>query len=304
MVCSLRGVINVQAHELTNPLIPEPGMSDPHVLVVEDVCYLFTGHDVGHGVPNWVMPDWRIYRSEDLKMWKQVGVIDPKDNYMGKGNTHCWAGDIATRNGKYYWYFSNHNKETGVMVADHPEGPYVDSLGGPLVDSFDPSIFTDEDDTSYIVYGAHEYKIARLKESMIELDEAPRVIPVDHKGVFNVVDKSSLHKHNGIYYLSCSAAYATSYNVYGPYVYKGRVGENCGLETSFAHGDFFEWRGDWYHVWCRYRNRKQDRVRDCFIAPVNYEKDGSMKDDLSALTHKENGNLFVNHQTIKKKASR
>lgn len=127
---------------LTNPLIDEPGMSDPHALVVEDVCYLFTGHDVGFGVNDWVMPDWRIYRSEDLQTWSHVGTISPAGNYMGAGNTDCWAGDIVERNGKYYWYFSNRKESTGVMVSSSPEGPYVDCLGRPLLDSFDPSAST------------------------------------------------------------------------------------------------------------------------------------------------------------------
>jgi hypothetical protein len=262
------------------PLIDEAGMSDPHVLVREDACYLFTGHDVGFGLADWVMPDWRIYRSEDLRAWEHVGTIDPRDNYMGAGNTNCWAGDIVQRNGRFYWYFSNHNKETGVMVASRPEGPYVDALGGPLVDSFDPTLFVDDDGSPYIIYGAHDYRIARLKDSMIELAEEPRLIPVDRKGVFNIVDKNSLHKHNGIYYLSCSAAYATSMSLYGPYTYRGRVGIDCGLGTSFAHGDFFAWKGQWYHVWCKYRDRSKDRIRDCFIAPVIYDADGAMRDDL------------------------
>lgn len=267
--------------KLKNPLIDEPGMSDPHMLVRKEACYLFTGHDVGHGVKEWVMPDWRIFRSEDLSSWEHVGTISPSDNYMGEGNTNCWAGDIAERNGRFYWYFSNHNKETGVMVADRPEGPYTDVLGGPLVDSFDPTIFTDDDGTPYIVYGAHDYKIARLKDSMVELDEEPKVIPVNRKDTFNIVDKSSLHKRDGIYYLGCSAAYATSKNIYGPYEYQGRVGDEWGLGVSMAHGDFFEWKDQWYHVWCKYRNRQRDAVRDCFIAPVSYDKDGRMWDAVS-----------------------
>jgi hypothetical protein len=159
--------------ELKNPLIDTPGMSDPHALVEDGYCYLYTGHDVGHGVADWVMPDWRIFRSRDFLSWEHVGTIRPEDNYMGKGNTSCWAGDIAKRNGKYYWYFSNRKLSSGVMVATKPEGPFEDALGKPLVDSFDPSIFMDDDQTPYIVYGEHTYKIARLKESMIELDEAP-----------------------------------------------------------------------------------------------------------------------------------
>ena len=262
------------------PLIKEPGMSDPHALVLGDVCYLFTGHDVGFGIDDWVMPDWRIYRSIDLRNWAHVGTISPEDNYMGAGHTYCWAGDIVHRDGRFYWYFSNGKTNAGVMVSPAPEGPYRDPLGGPLVDSFDPTVFVEDDGTPYIIFGMHDYYIARLKESMIELDEKPRKIPLDRKGVFPNTDKNSLHKHNGMYYLSCSGYYATSRNLYGPYTHHGLVGRGWQLETGFAHGDFFEWKGNWYHVWCRYRNRDHDRIRDSFIAPVHYGPDGSMRDEL------------------------
>ena len=272
--------------KLKNPLIDSPGMADPHVLVEDDVCYVFTGHDVGFGVNDWVMPDWRIYRSTDLQSWEHVGTISPKDNYMGEGNTSCWAGDIVKRNGKYYWYFSNKKENAGVMVASRPEGPYSDAIGGPLVDSFDPSIFVDDDNTPYIIYGEHTYKIARLKESMIELDEEPKEIVIDRTTYFPDTDKNALHKRNGIYYLSCSGYYATSKNLYGPYETRGLIGEGFGLDTGYAHGDFFQWKNAWYHVWCRYRDRSIDRTRDCFIAPVIYDENGLMKDDLSHIAPK------------------
>lgn len=274
------------ARKFKNPLIDDPGMSDPHCLVENDVCYLFTGHDVGFGISDWVMPDWRIYRSGDLQTWEHIGTISPEENYMGKGNTSCWAGDIAKRNGKYFWYFSNRKESTGVMVASKPEGPYVDALREPLVDSFDPSIFVDDDNTPFIVYGEHTYKIARLKDSMIELDEEPKEIVINRTEFFPDTDKNSLHKYNGTYFLSCSGYYATSENIYGPYETQGLVGEGYGLDTGYAHGDFFIWKNDWYHVWCKYRDRSHDRIRDCFIAPVNYDNDGLMHDDLSHIDKK------------------
>jgi hypothetical protein len=276
---------------LPNPLIPEPGMSDPHALVLDDVCYLFTGYDIGVGLSDWVMPEWRIFRSEDLQQWTQVGVISPADNYMGSGNTSCWAGDIVQRNGRFYWYFSNGNQDCGVMVAERPEGPYHDALGKPLVDSFDPTVFVDDDGTSYLVYGAHEYNIARLKENMIELAETPRPIPFADRGDFPSMDKNSLHKQANLYYLSCSGHYATSHSPYGPYIYRGTVGSGWQLESPYAHGDFFVWNGSWFHVWCRYRDRRIDRIRDCFIAPVHYQPDGSMHDDLTQLPQDQQGRI-------------
>lgn len=272
-----------QQKKLKNPLINDPGMSDPHALVENDFCYLFTGHDVGFGVQDWVMPDWRIFRSKDLQKWKHVGTIRPEDNYMGKGNTSCWAGDIAKRNGKYYWYFSNRKKSTGVMVASKPEGPYSDALGKPLIYSFDPSIFQDDDSTPYIIFGERGYKIARLSDTMTALDEQPRDIIINRTTYFPNTDKSSLHKYQGVYYLSCSGYYATSKNIYGPYETRGVVGKGWGLDKGYAHGDFFVWKGDWYHVWCNYRDRDYDKIRDCYIAPVYYDEQGSMYDDLSIL---------------------
>lgn len=268
---------------LKNPLLDEPGMSDPHALVVGEVCYLFTGHDVGFGVADWVMPEWRIYRSTDLQGWAHVGTIRPDDNFLGAGCTSCWAGDIVAMNGKYYWYFSHPQQGTGVMCADRPEGPYRDALGHALVDSFDPTIFVEDDGTPYMIYGHGDYKIARLKASMTALAEEPRLLSLDRCGVFPVMDKNALHKHNGIYYLSCSGYYATSRKLYGPYVYQGQVGVGWGLDTPYAHGDFFVWKGQTYHVWCRYRDRDYDRIRDCFVAPVHYDEAGVMRDDLSGL---------------------
>lgn len=284
-VCFFYGSFNLFAqvldkHPIKNPLIENPGMSDPHMLVVNDTCYLFTGHDIGFGVSDWVMPDWRIYRSTDLQSWEHVGTIRPEDNYMGKGNTNCWAGDIVARNGKYYWYFSNRKESIGVMVALKPEGPYIDALGKPLTDSFDPTIFVDDDNTPYIIYGEGTYKIARFKDSMIELDEEPKEIHINGADLYKCCgDKNSLHKHNGIYYLSYSGLYATAKNIYGPYEVQGIVGKGFGVDTPYAHGDFFIWKGNWYHTWCRYQSRSKDRIRDCFIAPTYYKENGTMYDD-------------------------
>ena len=114
---------------------------------------------------------------------------------------------------------------------------------------------------------------------MYELDEEPKEIIIKRTTHFPNTDKNSLHKHNGIYYLSCSGYYATSKNIYGPYETKGVVATGYGLDTGYGHGDFFVWKGDWYHTWCRYQNRSVDRIRDIFIAPTYYDEEGTMYDD-------------------------
>jgi hypothetical protein len=69
---------------IKNPLIDGPGMSDPHVLVENDVCYVFSGHDVGFGNSEWVMPDWRIHRSTDMRSWSMLAPSFRRTTIWGR----------------------------------------------------------------------------------------------------------------------------------------------------------------------------------------------------------------------------
>jgi len=64
------------------PLIATPGMSDPHALVIDETCYLFTGPDVGFDVNDWVMPDWRIFP------FRGSSRMDPCGNHQARGQLH------------------------------------------------------------------------------------------------------------------------------------------------------------------------------------------------------------------------
>ncbi len=78
-----------------------------------------------------------------------------------------WAPSIIEKEGRYFLFFGandiQNNKEKGgigIAVADHPEGPYKDYLGKPLIDSFingaqpiDQFIFKDKDGGYYLIYG-------------------------------------------------------------------------------------------------------------------------------------------------------
>src|SRR5210317_533852 len=103
-----------------NPLIRDIGMSDPHVRVFNDTIFLFTGHDDHPDDKLWVMKEWRIFSSTDINNWELRNTISPADSYMGRGNTDCWAGDASSRNGKYYFYFSDRKRSVGVMTSDTP----------------------------------------------------------------------------------------------------------------------------------------------------------------------------------------
>jgi hypothetical protein len=215
---------------------------------------------------------------------------------------------MGYRNGKYYFYFSNKNTSTGVMVSESPGGPFRDALGRPLLDSglttskeYDPTILTDDDEarTPYIVFGHHRdndpllgYYIARLNDDMISLAEPPRKIRFEGDvDVMTNDDKPNLHKYKGVYYLSSGSHYATSTNVYGPYTKRGNSGFGKFGLTAQAHGNYFMWNNQWFHTWCKFHLGKDvARYRESYMTYVHYKKDGSMVDDTLLLSrHFGNG---------------
>lgn len=262
-----------------NPIIPGRGVCDPHIHIFRNKAYLFASHDSSCENTTWLMDDWQIWSSEDLISWEYECTVRPEDTYIGPCS-RCWAVDAAEKNGKYYYYFSNGNKDTGVAVADAPQGPYKDALGRALLAEdlteslqYDPTVFVDPDDEiPYLIWGcAHGdgYYIARLNEDMISLAEEPRQILIDGKPAWD--DKSFLHKRNGIYYLSWGSFYAMSDCVYGPYTYCGSLG------ISEDHGSFFSWNGQDFYAFTIFDPTNFYRATGlCYI---HYTADGRMKAD-------------------------
>lgn len=292
-----------------NPIIPYVGMADPHIFIFNNKAYLYSTRDVDsiQTKNKFVMPDWHIWSSNDLIHWKHERTIYPTETFMGS-STDCWATDMGWRNGKYYFYFSNRNLSTGVMVSESPAGPFRDALGKPLLDTgltsskeYDPTILIDDDSTMtpYIVFGHHKdndpilgYYIAKLNEDMISLAEKPRKIYFE--GDVDVLyndDKPNLHKYNGMYYLSSGAHYAIAPHIYGPYKKIGNSGFGKFGLTAQAHGNYFMWNNQWFHTWCKFHLGKDvARYRESYITYVHYKNDGSMVDDTLVLSkHFETG---------------
>jgi len=159
-----------------NPIVHNMGMADLHIFIFNNKAYLYATRDADNKAKDFVMPDWKIWSSDDLVDWKLESVLKPADTYIGKPFPSCWATDIATRNGKYYWYFSEGNEQTGVVVGDSPAGPWKDPLGKPLLTSemtptheYDMGIIQDVAGDYYIVFGVWDYYIAKLNKDMISL---------------------------------------------------------------------------------------------------------------------------------------
>lgn len=283
----------------SNPIVPNVGMADPHIFIFNGKAYNFATRDADTKAKMFNMPDWNIWSSSDLVNWTLVRTIKPTETYIGESK-FCYATDVAFKNGMYYYYFSNKNINTGVMKSTSPEGPFIDALGKPLLPQdlttgreYDPTVLVDDDKnhSSYIVFGHNtstvdslRYHIAKLNEDMISLAETPKVITFtgDMNGILTENDKPNLHKHNGIYYLSAGADYATSNNVYGPYTRRGSTGNGEHGLTPRAHGNFFTWNNQWFHTWCHFFLGKEVAFyRESYIGYLHYKDNGEMVDDVS-----------------------
>ncbi|WP_298495958.1 family 43 glycosylhydrolase [uncultured Algibacter sp.] len=287
-----------------NPIVSNQGLNDPHIHIFNDTAYVYASHDKSIDNKKFIMEDWWVWSSPDLVNWTKRSVLNPKDTYIGKDFSRCWATDAAYKNGKYYWYFSEGNEQTGVVVGDTPTGPWKDDLGKPLLNSdltptheYDMAIF-EENGAHYIIFGVWDYYIAKLNDDMISLAETPKKIEISNvRGPYNTDgknkkmptdDKPFLHKYNGKYYLSWGCFYAMSDNLYGPYEYKDSVIK----EESFAegynaptwpngflqgrHGSFFEWHNQWYYVYCDISQTGNRYFRDSFISYVHFKDNGEM----------------------------
>jgi len=287
-----------------NPIVPNKGLNDPHIHIFNDTAYVYASHDKSIKNKKFIMEDWWIWSSPDLVNWKKESVLKPNDTYIGKDFTSCWATDVGYKNGKYYWYFSEGNQQTGVVVGDSPIGPWKDPLGKPLLtseltptDEYDMAIF-EENGEHYIIFGVWDYYIAKLNEDMISLAEKPKKLEITNpRGPYNqdgkntekpTDDKPFVHKYNGKYYLSWGCFYAMSDNLYGPYDYKDSVIKQESFAAGYdaptwpsgflqgRHGSFFEWNNQWYYTYCDISQTGNRYFRDTFISYVHYKENGEM----------------------------
>ena len=287
-----------------NPIVPKKGLNDPHIHIFKDTAYVYASHDKSIENKKFIMEDWWVWSSPDLVYWTYRNTLKPEDTYIGKPFESCWATDIGFRNGKYYWYFSEGNQQTGVVVGDSPVGPWYDPLGKPLLtseltptDEYDMAIF-EEDGEHYIIFGVWDYYIAKLNYDMVSLAETPKKIEINNpRGPYNqdgtnierpTDDKPFVHKYKDRYYLSWGCFYAMSDNLYGPYEYKDTIIKQESFAEGYddptwpngflqgRHGSFFEWNNQWYYTYCDISQTGNRYFRDTFISYIHYKVNGEI----------------------------
>ncbi len=280
------------------------GVTDPHIHIVNDRAYLYASSDHSADSRKFVMRQWQVWSSADLLNWRLESTLKPEDTYIGKPIDGCWATDAVEKDGIHYWAFSEHNMpegriQIGMVQSNAPGGPWTDVLGAPLLANrcvethvYDPCFFKEDDGSVYILFGCFDFFIARMADDMRAVAETPRPLTVlDPHGPYGekTDDKVSLHKYRGTYYLSWGAYYATSDTLYGPYAYRGCIVEPDRMEPRFRertwprgptqgrHGNFFEWRGQWFFTYCEMCFSGNRFFRDFWISRVTYRENGEIE---------------------------
>ncbi len=217
-----------------NPVL-EGYYADPDILYSEKngKYYLYPTSD---GFDSWSGYYFKTFSSDNLKDWKDEGVILDLKKDVSWADRNAWAPSIIEKKVKegykYYYYFSA-AQNIGVAVADEPTGPFTDS-GKALIDfrpegikggqEIDPDVFTDpKTGKSYLYWGNSYLAVAELNDDMVSIRKNTlKVMTPDatfREGIY-------VFYRNGLYYFLWSeddtrsenyrVRYATSQSPTGP----------------------------------------------------------------------------------------
>lgn len=290
-----------------NPLFTDVFTADPAPFVHDCTFYIHCGHDQGAG--NYFdMSEWFVLKSTDMVNWTRT--VGMRYTVFSWAHGNAWAGQLVTKNGKFYWYVpveqgnGNGQMAIGVAVADSPEGPFKDAIGKPLVDdaferqnmgfatdgdtpyTIDPTVFVDDNGDAYLHYGGFSRMVnAKLGADMISISGTMK-----ESTPSCYFEAPFLTKRNNIYYeiYACGVNpptidYATSSSPLGPWTHKGtvlpRMTTLAGQDAATNHAGVAK-RGDqWYIVYhvSNGPNGGGTYHREVAIDKLNFNSDGSIQ---------------------------
>ena len=254
---------NLITDMIDNPML-WADVPDPDIIRVGDTFYLVS-------TTMHLMPGAPIMKSKDLKNWETVGYIfdkltdSPKydlspteGTVYGRGQ---WATSLKYHKGKFYALLAPNEAgsmgDTYIFTADKAEGPW--KIVSRMRHFHDCSLFFDDDDRVYVVYGTGE--MMELKKDLSD------VIEGTHRHIFKreadetgLLEGSRMIKHNGKYYLMMiSHVYAPGRhrrevcyradNIQGPYEKATILESDFGGFSYEAQGTIVDTEdGDWYGI--------------------------------------------------------
>lgn len=270
--------MSVQAGEGTreragNPVLPG-WYADPEATIFGKQYWIFPTTSARYEEQT----GFDAFSSPDLVHWTRHPRVLSTDS-VAWARKAMWAPFVVEKDGKYYFFFSANDIQNdgelggiGVAVADHPQGPYRDLLGKPLVGKFhngaqpiDQFVFRDDDGVWYLIYGGWKHaNIARLKDDFTGIE------PMDDGALFKeitpapeYVEGPVMFKREGRYYFmwseggwggpDYSVAYAIGDRPTGPFRRIGKVlQQDPRIATGAGHHSVVRAPdGSWYIVYHR-----------------------------------------------------
>lgn len=291
-----------------NPVL-EGYYADPEIIYSNknNKYYLYPTSD---GFDSWGGYYFKTFSSENLKDWKDEGVILDLKKDVSWADRNAWAPTIAEKKvkGKYsYFYYFTAAQKIGVAVADDPAGPFVDS-GKALIDfkpdgvkggqEIDPDIFTDQKTgKSYLYWGNGYLAVAELNKDMVSIKKNSIKVMTPDQTFREGVE---VFYRNGLYYFLWSEDDTRSVNYRVRYAYsKSPIGpltipeNNLILAKDEANGIYGTGhnsviqvpnKDEWYIVYHRFNRPNGIKMgdvagfhREVCIDKMEFNADGTIK---------------------------
>ena len=255
-----------------NPIFPGD-YADPELHLFQGKYYVYPTFSAAYDKQTF----FDCFSSEDLREWKKHSrILDFKD-VAWSTNRAAWAPSVIERDGMFYMYFSaGDGAGIGVAKSAHPEGPFQDVLGKPLVKEYingaqpiDAMAFIDDDGQAYLYYGGWKHcNVVKLKRNMVETEgEFKEVTPE------NYVEGPFMLKRGGKYYFmwseggwtnsSYGVAYAIADSPLGPFVRKSHILDgNPEVGTGAGHHSVLKLPRTDQYVICYHRRPPKSTLRD------------------------------------------
>jgi beta-xylosidase len=187
------------------------------------------------------------FSSGDLLTWERhQRIIDT--SAVKWANEAMWAPAIVKKGRYYYLFFAANDIQSnqepggiGIGISEHPEGPYTDYLGKPLLDQFhhgaqpiDQFVFQDRDGQYYMIYGGWRHcNMVRLKDDFtgfLPFEDGTNFKEITPEGY---VEGPFMFVRNERYYFmwseggwtgpDYSVAYAIADSPFGPFQRIGKI---------------------------------------------------------------------------------
>ena len=253
-------------------------------------------------------PGLPVFHSKDLAHWEQIGnAMDRKSQLPLAGcrlSEGLFAPTIRYHEGKYYIICTNIVRGGNyIITADQPEGPWSEPYYlGEQAPGIDPSLFFDDDGTSYYIgtcsnpYGARYYGdnyiwIQKIDLKAMKMLDSPYYVWNGAMRDIPWPEGPHLYKKDGYYYITYaeggtgphhSVCVIRSRKLGGPYennfcnpiITHRAMGKKYPVQYV-GHSDMIEAAdGKWYMIMLavRPKNGYTNLGRETFLANVTWEE--------------------------------